>query len=310
MIVSTCASVVAIACGLGLFATVRVNHEPLTRLQASNPPPQLVSGYGVPAPATDGSPAPFGVRFPVNAPPARGAAVAVPASKRDLDEAEPPQPGATEPAAMAPVLSDHATAATTPPDAAAAAEPAPVISRDLEQQTNKAGADAVALQTQRDQTPAASADQVVKPAPEDLATAASGKTVNAAPENPPPAAAKTTAKISEGNRPARARTRTKVARKAMSRLAKRRKVVEPTPSTFAVRTGQNFSSTGYSSTPAYQSVPQISAPTAAVSVQQPQGSKKRRAVVKRVRPPKKSAQQSTSTQQTSSSSFADGAGTG
>jgi hypothetical protein len=94
----------------------------------------------------------------------------------------------------------------------------------------------------------------------------------------------------------------------VSRLTKRRKVVEPANSTFAPPAGQNYSSTGYSFTPSPQSVSQISASTAAVPVQQPRGSKKRRLVVKRVRPPKRSAQQSTSTQRTRASRFADGAG--
>ena len=68
VIVAMLASVVAVSCGLGVFAAFRVNHQPFTRLQSADPPLQLVFGSGAPAPVRDVSAAPFGVRFLLNVP--------------------------------------------------------------------------------------------------------------------------------------------------------------------------------------------------------------------------------------------------
>ena len=61
------ASIVAMSCGLGAFAALRVNHDSLTRLPAAGPPLQLVFN-AAPAAVTDATPAPFGVRFAVTQP--------------------------------------------------------------------------------------------------------------------------------------------------------------------------------------------------------------------------------------------------
>lgn len=75
MLVAMLASIVAIACGLGLFAAFRVNHDPLTRLAKAGPPLQLVFTHAVPAPAMNiaTAAAPFGARFQADAPPYGGA---------------------------------------------------------------------------------------------------------------------------------------------------------------------------------------------------------------------------------------------
>src|SRR5215471_10680709 len=41
MVVAILAAIAGISCGLGLFATFRVNHEPLARLAEGSPPLQL-----------------------------------------------------------------------------------------------------------------------------------------------------------------------------------------------------------------------------------------------------------------------------
>src|SRR5689334_8990951 len=41
MVVAILAAIAGISCGLGLFATFRVNHEPLARLAEGSPPMQL-----------------------------------------------------------------------------------------------------------------------------------------------------------------------------------------------------------------------------------------------------------------------------
>src|ERR1700744_2959293 len=85
VIVAMLASVVAVSCGLGVFAAFRVNHQPFTRLQSADPPLQLVFGSGAPAPAPvrDVSAAPFGVRFLLNVPVAVPETVAVASIERE-----------------------------------------------------------------------------------------------------------------------------------------------------------------------------------------------------------------------------------
>jgi hypothetical protein len=68
MIAALLATVFGIGCGLGALAVFRVDHQPFTRLQSANPPLQLAFGGGLPATVMDGTPAPFGVRFQMNAP--------------------------------------------------------------------------------------------------------------------------------------------------------------------------------------------------------------------------------------------------
>jgi hypothetical protein len=66
MIVAILAAIAGISCGLGLFATFRVNHEPLARLAEGSPPMQLAfdhlalgpdarAGMEVPLPVTSGA---------------------------------------------------------------------------------------------------------------------------------------------------------------------------------------------------------------------------------------------------------------
>ncbi|HXW42693.1 MAG TPA: hypothetical protein VEK75_15915 [Xanthobacteraceae bacterium] len=64
MLVAMLASIAAIGCGLALFAALRVNHQPFTRLANEDPPLQLVFDHTMPA-----TPAPFGVRFELDASP-------------------------------------------------------------------------------------------------------------------------------------------------------------------------------------------------------------------------------------------------
>jgi hypothetical protein len=75
MTVAMLASIVAMSCGLGAFAALRVNHDSLARLPAAGPPLRFVFNTA-PAAITDATPASFGVRFAVTAPPFAGAAIA------------------------------------------------------------------------------------------------------------------------------------------------------------------------------------------------------------------------------------------
>lgn len=143
VIVAIFSSIVAVSCGLGVFAAFRINHQPFTRLQSADPPLQLVSGSGAPALVKDMAAAPFGVRFPLNAP------VAVP-----------------EAAAIAPLErtstteSDPVTAPADPAVAAATAQ-------------NAEGGDEVSLSSPRDQaSPPMPAEQSGAVAPDDAAPTA------------------------------------------------------------------------------------------------------------------------------------------
>jgi hypothetical protein len=163
MIVAMFASIVAIGCGLGMFAAFRVNHEPLARLQSGSPPLQLVFGNGAPAAISDAAMAPFGVRFQLNAP------VAMPAAS---DHALPAAPGS------APAAASAGPGQQAGPDANFASE----------QGTSLGDAAVVALQSPAN--PAAPAD----PASHDANAGPGGATSAAADtttKSPPPLAAKT-----------------------------------------------------------------------------------------------------------------------
>src|ERR1700758_2596237 len=63
MVVAILAAIAGIGSGLGLFATFRVNHEPLARLAEGSPPLQLA--FDNPALGSDAR-APLEARLPVN----------------------------------------------------------------------------------------------------------------------------------------------------------------------------------------------------------------------------------------------------
>ena len=86
MIVAISASLLAIVCAMtlfmGMFAAFSVAHEPFSALAAGRPPLQIAFADELSAPVADGKPAPFGVRFRLNAPqvPNGPVIVAVPAA--------------------------------------------------------------------------------------------------------------------------------------------------------------------------------------------------------------------------------------
>jgi hypothetical protein len=62
LVVAVLAAIAGIACGLGLFATFRVNHEPLARFAEGGPPLQLAFDKLAPMPDTA---APVAARYPL-----------------------------------------------------------------------------------------------------------------------------------------------------------------------------------------------------------------------------------------------------
>jgi hypothetical protein len=101
IIVAMSASLLAIVCAMtlfmGMFAAFNVTHEPFSGQPAGRPPLQIAFADESSAPVADGKPAPFGVRFQLNAPqiPNGPVIVAVPAAA--LDRASQNAPAA-EPA--------------------------------------------------------------------------------------------------------------------------------------------------------------------------------------------------------------------
>jgi hypothetical protein len=63
LVVAVLAAIAGITCGLGLFATFRVNHEPLARLSEGGPPLQLAFDNLAPMPDMA---APMAARYPLN----------------------------------------------------------------------------------------------------------------------------------------------------------------------------------------------------------------------------------------------------
>ena len=95
LIAAVVASIVALSCGFALFATFRVNHEPLSRLAAGAAPLQLAAGSPMPPAAIPAPADSFGNRFPLNnGDTGASVQVAPPQPKRD-DSVEPPSAVAT-----------------------------------------------------------------------------------------------------------------------------------------------------------------------------------------------------------------------
>jgi len=169
MIVAISASLLAIICAMslfmGMFAALGVAHEPFSSLAVAKPPLQIAFADEISTPVADGKPAPFGVRFRLNAPqvPSGPVIVTVPAA---LDRAAPPdappsaepvtkpaansqsssQPDAPTSASVAALAQDDAT---PPPQDAPAAQDAPPTQDALPPQDTQA-AEPVQAATQAD----------------------------------------------------------------------------------------------------------------------------------------------------------------
>ena len=134
MIAATLASVVALVCGLGMFAVFRVSHDPFARLPAATAPLQLVAGSAAKSAAGLASGEPFDRRFQVKASlnTAAEANAAAPAPKlRAVPEAAPATPAQS--AATAP--EEIPSAASEPTEQPSAPKPpttseAPAVTSD------------------------------------------------------------------------------------------------------------------------------------------------------------------------------------
>jgi hypothetical protein len=137
LIAAVVASVVALSCGFAMFATFRVNHEPLSRLAAGAAPLQLAAGNPTPGVAMPMPADSFGNRFPLKEADSAGAsAEAMPRQSEHDNNVEPPSAvasitatapatDASEPVQPAPVAQAPAATPDAKPDDVAAAPSEP-----------------------------------------------------------------------------------------------------------------------------------------------------------------------------------------
>jgi hypothetical protein len=147
LIAAVVASVVALSCGFAMFATFRVNHEPLSRLAAGAAPLQLAAGNPTPGVAMPMPADSFGNRFPLKEadgadaspqtpprqpehddnvePPSAVAGITATAPATDTAEPVQPAPVAQAPAATPDAKPDDVAAAPSEPPAIAPSEAPP-----------------------------------------------------------------------------------------------------------------------------------------------------------------------------------------
>jgi hypothetical protein len=126
MLVAISASLLAVVCAMaffmGVFAVFSVAHEPFSTLATAKPPLQIALADDIAVAVADGKPAPFGVRFQLNAPAPvnRPVIIAVPHA---VDRPAPPDaPAAAEPAADAQPAAVPPRDGAPPPQGSAATE--------------------------------------------------------------------------------------------------------------------------------------------------------------------------------------------
>src|ERR1700722_14126375 len=113
LIAAVVASVVALSCGFALFATFRVNHEPLSRLATGAAPLQRAAGNPTPGIAMPAPADPFGTRFPPSQADSAGASTETTPGQGEHDDS------VERPSAVA-------SPTTAPPETDEPAPPAPV----------------------------------------------------------------------------------------------------------------------------------------------------------------------------------------
>ncbi len=118
LIAATLASVLALICGFGLFAVVRVSHDPLTRLPSATAALQIVADKSARLPVGFVAAESFDRRFPVAAP--AEPIAAAPDATAATGEDKPSNAAAALPQAT-PLTADVAPAASSPETATAEA---------------------------------------------------------------------------------------------------------------------------------------------------------------------------------------------
>ena len=184
MLVAISASLLAVVCAMaffmGVFAVFSVAHEPFSTLAAAKPPLQIALADDISISVADGKPAPFGVRFRLNAPEIAKRPVIVAVPQAIDRSASPEVPAVAEPVANA---AANAQPATVPPRDDAQPTPQSSAATEIEKANERAN----------DKTSDAKPDSIASNA----ATAANGPTpiVKTEPKSPTSDRAPATANI-------------------------------------------------------------------------------------------------------------------
>ncbi len=125
MIAAMVASVVALSCGFGVFAALRVNHEPLVRLPAATAPLQLVANTATMPAVVVAAAEPFDHRFQINLQQRAGSATDSPTRERDDRDGIESAPAASTAVPERGAVAAEETAAVAPSTESAAVPAAP-----------------------------------------------------------------------------------------------------------------------------------------------------------------------------------------
>jgi hypothetical protein len=184
MLVAISASLLAVVCAMalfmGVFAIFSVAHEPFSTLAAAKPPLHIAAADDFSMVVADGKPAPFGVRFQLNAPQAvnRPVIVAVPQS------ADRPAPPSDVSAVGEPVTNPAANAQVAAAPPSDDAQLSPQSNAKTEADTKLSGpANDKASEETNDKANDAKPDSI---ASNDTAVDRTTATVKAQPESPAP----------------------------------------------------------------------------------------------------------------------------
>jgi hypothetical protein len=181
MIAAVFASIVALICGFGIFAALRVSHEPLVRLPPATAPLQLVADNAAKSSVAFAPGEPFNGRFQIGNPPSAVAAKDSPYKPDRHDEAEPapgavtapPEPGTAEAEETTSVVGEPKEQAALP---VAEATEQPMVGVAVPTANDQT---AVAFARQPEPAPAAASDAAVAPASSDARAADAGQEIKA-----------------------------------------------------------------------------------------------------------------------------------
>jgi hypothetical protein len=179
MIAAAFASIVALICGFGVFAALRVSHEPLVRLPPATAPLQLVADNAAKSGVAFAPGEPFNRRFQISGSPSAVAAKDSPHTPDRHDEAEPAPGGiAAAPKTGAAEVEETTSVVGEPKE-----QTALPVAEATEQTMAGSAAPAASDQTpiasvpQAEPAPAAASDATAAPASPDAATAEAGQAI-------------------------------------------------------------------------------------------------------------------------------------
>ena len=212
MVVAILAAITGISCGLGLFATFRINHEPLARFAEGSPPLQLAFDNRTPGSDTR---TPLKTRLPVNSAPK---VISVPL----IIDAPSAAPSASSPAAQQTGADSEIAGNSSVQQRSAGAA--------VEDNSNTASL-AIAVPAERSPEAPSQQEAIVaipdqRPAASPASAPAAQQTaaINAAAEDQQPAAKPTKSGDSKAAKPAARATRTPPTRRAAKTVRARRTV--------------------------------------------------------------------------------------